>query len=41
MPQLLFPSVLAQQQCSTAASMAGFGIGDRYQDLALPYGTTM
>lgn len=40
-PQLLLPSMLAQQQCSTAASMGGFGWGDRYQDFALPYGTTM
>lgn len=40
-PQLPLPSMLAQQQCSTAANMAGFGWGDRYQDFALPYGTTM
>ncbi|KAK2812589.1 hypothetical protein FQN50_001233 [Emmonsiellopsis sp. PD_5] len=40
-PQFLLPSMLAQQQCSTAASMGGFGWGERYQDFALPYGTTM
>ncbi|PGH04854.1 hypothetical protein AJ80_08463 [Polytolypa hystricis UAMH7299] len=38
---LLLPSLLAQQQCSAAASMAGFGWGDRYQELPLQYGTTM
>lgn len=37
---LPLPSMLVQP-CSTAASMAGFGWGDRYQDFALPYGTTM
>lgn len=37
---LPLPSMLVQP-CSTAASMAGFGWGDRYQDSALPYGTTM
>ncbi|ODH50581.1 hypothetical protein GX48_03263 [Paracoccidioides brasiliensis] len=37
----LLPSMLAQQQCSTAANMGGFGWGERYQDFALPYGTTM
>ncbi|RJE19256.1 hypothetical protein PHISCL_08406 [Aspergillus sclerotialis] len=37
---LPLPSMLVQP-CSTAASMAGFGFGDRYQDFALPYGTTM
>ncbi|KAL2373146.1 hypothetical protein RJ035_003447 [Blastomyces gilchristii] len=40
-PQFLLPSMLAQQQCSTAASIGGFGLGERYQDFALPYGTTM
>jgi hypothetical protein len=40
-PQLLFPSLLAQQQCSTAASMAGFGLAERYSDFTLQYGTTM
>ncbi|EEH05000.1 conserved hypothetical protein [Histoplasma capsulatum G186AR] len=39
--QFLLPSMLAQQQCSTAASISGFGWGERYQDFALPYGTTM
>lgn len=29
------------QPCSTAASMTGFGWGDRYQGFALPYGTIM
>ncbi|UCK57429.1 hypothetical protein AFCA_000353 [Aspergillus flavus] len=29
------------QPCSTAANMIGFGWGDRYQDFALPYGTTI
>jgi hypothetical protein len=40
---LPLPSMLIQpiQPCSTAANMAGFGWGDRYQDFALPYGTTM
>lgn len=39
---LPLPSMLVQP-CSTAASMIGFGWGDRYQDFALPlqYGTTM
>ncbi|KAL1989351.1 hypothetical protein VTN96DRAFT_113 [Rasamsonia emersonii] len=37
---LPLPSMLVQP-CSTAANMAGFGWGDRYQDLALSYGTTM
>jgi hypothetical protein len=37
---LPLPSMLVQP-CSTAAGMAGFGWGDRYQDFALPYGTTM
>ncbi|CBF74730.1 uncharacterized protein ANIA_04088 [Aspergillus nidulans FGSC A4] len=37
---LPLPSMLVQP-CSTAANMTGFGWGDRYQDLALPYGTTM
>ncbi|KAL1971139.1 hypothetical protein VTN77DRAFT_90 [Rasamsonia byssochlamydoides] len=37
---LPLPSMLVQP-CSTAANMAGFGWGDRYQDFALPYGTTM
>lgn len=40
MPQLPLPSMLAQQQCSTTASMGGFG-WDRYQEYALPYGTAM
>lgn len=40
-PQFILPSMLAQHQCSAAANMAGFGWGDRYQDFALPYGTTM
>jgi hypothetical protein len=36
-------SMIVQQPCSTAANMAGFGWGDRYQEfnLPLPYGTTM
>lgn len=37
---LPLPSMLVQP-CSTAASMVGFGWGDRYQDFALPYGATM
>lgn len=43
---LPLPSMLVQP-CSTAASMTGFGWGDRYQDFgmaampAMPYGTTM
>ncbi|KAJ9198686.1 hypothetical protein DTO164E3_5157 [Paecilomyces variotii] len=37
---LPLPSMLVQP-CSTAAGMAGFGWTDRYQDFALPYGTTM
>lgn len=43
---LPLPSMLVQP-CSTAASMAGFGWGDRYQDFSMPsmpsmpYGTTM
>lgn len=37
---LPLPSMLVQP-CSTAANMAGFGWGDRYQDLTLQYGTTM
>ncbi|OJJ60194.1 hypothetical protein ASPSYDRAFT_932959 [Aspergillus sydowii CBS 593.65] len=37
---LPLPSMLVQP-CSTAANMTGFGWGDRYQDFALPYGTTM
>jgi hypothetical protein len=37
---LPLPSMLVQP-CSTAASLAGFGWGDRYPDFALPYGTTM
>ncbi|KAB8215374.1 hypothetical protein BDV33DRAFT_208375 [Aspergillus novoparasiticus] len=37
---LPLPSMLVQP-CSTAANMIGFGWGDRYQDFALPYGTTM
>ncbi|KAL1961322.1 hypothetical protein VTO42DRAFT_50 [Malbranchea cinnamomea] len=40
-PNFLVPSMLVQQQCSAAAGLAGLGWGDRYQDLALPYGTTM
>ncbi|KAL4953431.1 hypothetical protein BDW69DRAFT_5401 [Aspergillus filifer] len=36
---LPLPSMLVQP-CSTAANMTGFG-WDRYQDFALPYGTTM
>ena len=39
-PQLPLPSMLAQQQCSTAASMGHFG-WDRYQEYAMPYGTAM
>lgn len=39
-PQLPLPSMLTQQQCSTAASMSSFG-WDRYQEYALPYGTAM
>ncbi|KAL2822507.1 hypothetical protein BJX63DRAFT_122345 [Aspergillus granulosus] len=37
---LPLPSMLVQP-CSTAANMTGFGWGDRYQEFALPYGTTM
>ncbi|KAH8692835.1 hypothetical protein BGW36DRAFT_301917 [Talaromyces proteolyticus] len=38
---LPLPSMLVQP-CSTAASMAGFGFNDRYQDFAaMSYGTTM
>ncbi|KAL4871544.1 hypothetical protein BDV12DRAFT_163928 [Aspergillus spectabilis] len=37
---LPLPSMLVQP-CSTAVGMTGFGWGDRYQDFALPYGTTM
>lgn len=37
---LPLPSMLVQP-CSTAANMTDFGWGDRYQDFALPYGTTM
>ncbi|OJJ47638.1 hypothetical protein ASPZODRAFT_64350 [Penicilliopsis zonata CBS 506.65] len=38
---LPLPSMLIQP-CSTAASLTGFGWGDRgYQDFALPYGTIM
>jgi len=37
---LPLPSMLVQP-CGTAANMTGFGWGDRYQDFALPYGTTM
>ncbi|KAL5337642.1 hypothetical protein BJX70DRAFT_399460 [Aspergillus crustosus] len=37
---LPLPSMLVQP-CSTAAGMTGFGWGERYQDFALPYGTTM
>jgi hypothetical protein len=41
MPQLPLPSMLAQHQCSTAASMGGFG-WDTHQDFALPtYGAAM
>ncbi len=39
-PQLPMPSMLTQQQCSTSVGIGGFG-WDRYQDYALPYGTTM
>lgn len=39
-PQLPMPSMLMQQQCSTSAGFGGFG-WDRYQEYALPYGTTM
>ena len=39
-PALPLPSMLAQQQCSTAASMGGFG-WDSYRDYALPYGAAM
>ena len=38
-PQFTLPSMLAQQQCGAAAM--GVGWGDRYLDLALPYGMTM
>lgn len=38
-PNFLVPSMLAQ--CSASAGITGFGWGDRYQDFALPYGTTM
>ncbi|KAL2014701.1 hypothetical protein VTN00DRAFT_2226 [Thermoascus crustaceus] len=37
---LPLPTMLVQP-CSTAASMAGFGWGDRYQDFAPQYGTIM
>ncbi|KAL2000628.1 hypothetical protein VTN02DRAFT_2843 [Thermoascus thermophilus] len=37
---LPLPSMLVQP-CSTAASMSGFGWGDRYQDFAPQYGTIM
>ncbi|KAI9931878.1 hypothetical protein ASPWEDRAFT_169283 [Aspergillus wentii DTO 134E9] len=40
MAALPLPSMLIQP-CSTMAGMNGFGWGDRYQDFALPYGTTM
>lgn len=39
-PSLPLPSMLAQQQCSTAAGMGNFG-WDRYQEYAMPYGTAM
>lgn len=39
-PTFLMPSMLVQQQCSAAATLGGFGWGERYQDLALQYGTT-
>lgn len=40
MAALPLPSTLIQP-CGTVASLGGFGWGDRYQDFALPYGTTM
>jgi hypothetical protein len=40
LPHFLLPSMFAQQQCSSAANMLGFGWNDRY-DFSLPYGTTM
>ncbi|KAI9810471.1 MAG: hypothetical protein M1827_006247 [Pycnora praestabilis] len=39
-PQLPLPSMIAQQQCSTSVGFGGFG-WDRYQEYALPYGTTI
>ncbi|WEW55307.1 hypothetical protein PRK78_000736 [Emydomyces testavorans] len=41
MAPLLLPSMFAQQQCTAAAGLAGFGWHDRLAGLALPYGTTM